>query len=71
MRPAPPPILTARDPSIPAAQQYRAASAVWAAIAAAADAGADGDPTRHAPGDAGDDRRRRRRRARSTASSPR
>jgi hypothetical protein len=35
-------ILTARDPSIPGAQQYRAASAVWAAIAAAV--GADGEP---------------------------
>jgi hypothetical protein len=38
-------ILTARDPSVPAAQQYRAASAVWAAIAATVDAAGADDPT--------------------------
>jgi hypothetical protein len=46
-------VLTARDPSIPAAQQYRATNAVWAAIAATvtgeADATATSAPATSAP----------------------
>jgi len=36
-------ILTARDPDVPAAQQYRAAAAVWSAVAAAAGDGIDAE----------------------------
>jgi hypothetical protein len=36
-------ILTARDPEVPAAQQYRAAAAVWSAVAAAVGDGLTGE----------------------------
>ena len=51
-------ILTARDPDLPAARQYRAAAAVWSAVAAAAGEGIGvdgGPPTTAPPGDTVDD----------------
>lgn len=51
-------ILTARDPDVPAAEQYRAAAAVWSAVAEAVGDGIGaegGPPATVAPGDDVDD----------------
>jgi hypothetical protein len=44
-------VLTARDPSVPAVDQYPAATAVWAAIAEAVGDGIDGSASGTEPGD--------------------